>query len=60
MLAKFLLTGIKKNGDARAIQTQLGEIEVSKGHILELKSSFRQSPFLQETALYLGQNQTFK
>ena len=50
----------KKNGDARAIQTQLGEIEVSKGHILELKSSFRQSPFLQETALYLGQNQTFK
>ena len=43
----------------KKLQTRLGEIEVSKGHILEPKSSFRQSPFLQETALYLGQNQTF-
>ena len=51
---KFLLTGIKKK-----LQTQLGEIEVSKGHILEPKTSFRQSPYLQETALYLGQDQTF-
>lgn len=51
---KFQSTGIKKK-----LQTQLGEIEVSKGHILEPKASFRQSPFLQETVLYLGQNQTF-
>ena len=51
---KFLLTGIKKK-----LQTQLGEIEVSKGHILEPKTSFRQSPYLQEAALYLGQDQTF-
>ena len=50
----FQRTEIKKK-----IQTQLGEIEVTKGHILEPKSSFRQSPSLQETALFLGQNQTY-
>ena len=32
---------------------------VEKGHVLEPKGGFRQSPYLQETALFLGQGQVF-
>lgn len=32
---------------------------MAKGHILEPKTTFRQSAYLQETALLLGQNHTF-
>lgn len=49
----------KKNGAARAVQTQIGDIEVKKGHIMEPKGAFRQSPYLQDTALYLGQGDIF-
>jgi len=37
----------------------VGAIRVKKGHVLEPKGHFRQSPYLQETALCLGQGHTF-
>jgi hypothetical protein len=40
--------------------TQLGEITVAKGHLLEPTGNFRQSPYLQDTALLLGQGQVFE
>ena len=55
MWGKYLKIGIKKK-----VQTQVGQITVKKGHVLEPKGHFRQSPYLQETALHLGQGHTFK
>lgn len=43
----------------KKVQTQVGEIIVKKGHLLEPTGSFRQSPYLQETALFLGQDHVF-
>lgn len=39
--------------------THFGAIEVQKTHMLCPKTGFRQSPYLQETALYLGQSEVF-
>lgn len=44
----------------KKVQTQLGTIEVKKGHVLEPKGCFRQSPYLQETAIFLGQGEVFR
>ena len=38
----------------------MGEIEVTKGHVLAPQGKFRQSPYLQETALFLGQGQVYE
>lgn len=43
----------------KKLQSQLGTIAVPKGHILSPMNGFSQSPYLQETALYLGQGETF-
>lgn len=43
----------------KKVQTQLGVIEVAKRHELCPKSGFRQSSYLQETCLYLGQSEVF-
>lgn len=53
-LANYQLIGIKKR-----VQTQVGIITVGKDHLLVPKGNFRQSPYLREAALMLGQDQTF-
>ena len=49
----------KDRNKKKRLQTQIGEILVPKEHILAGKSSFRQSPYLQETAILLGQGHVF-
>ena len=49
----------KDRNKKKCLQTQLGEITVTKGHVLEPTGNFRQSPYLQEVALFLGQGQVF-
>lgn len=43
----------------KKVTTQLGELEVKKGHVLCPITGFRQSPYLQETALFLGQCEVY-
>jgi hypothetical protein len=43
----------------KKVQTQLGLIEIPKKHDLCPQSGFRQSAYLQETCLYLGQSEIF-
>lgn len=43
----------------KKVQTQIGEIEAKKGHVLAPGGQFRQSAYLQQSALFLGQEQTF-
>lgn len=44
----------------KKVQTQFGQIEVKKGHSLSPTNKFRQSAYLQESALLLGQDHVFE
>ncbi len=50
---------VPQDRNQKKVQTQVGQITVKKGHVLEPRGHFRQSPYLQETALHLGQGHTF-
>jgi hypothetical protein len=48
-----------KIGTQKKVQTQVGELVVKKDHLLAPKGSFRQSAYLQESALLLGQGHVY-
>jgi hypothetical protein len=43
----------------KTVQTTLGQVEVSRGHCLAPEDRFRQSAYLRELALYVGQQEVF-
>ena len=54
-----MLVKSRKIETQKKVQTQLGDISVKKGHNMTPLGNFRQSSYLQETALFLGQSEIF-
>ena len=58
-LFQLSVSKVPQDRNSKKVQTQLGDISVKKGHIMAPLGNFRQSSYLQETALFLGQSEIF-